>query len=217
MITLYSYPQCPYSRKVQIVLEEKGLPYTLKKINLADGEHRTEQFLALNPFGKVPVLLDDSVVLFESQAIVTYLETNYPTPALLPEGPDERGRACMLENVHDHYLSRHLYFLVEQYIYRKPADRDNTGIADCFKQIQHQLSWLDTQLVGRHFFGKDLFSVADCAYVHALVNLIPQFNVDMSPHGHLRSWINRTSKRPSVMATNPGMIRKAAPTAKKAS
>src|SRR5919206_1210017 len=98
---LYDYPQCPFGQKVRIVLAEKELSYELVNVDLRRGEQKRPEFLKLNPFGKVPVLVDDDVVVYDSTIINEYLEDEYPHPRLLPEDSALRAKARMREDFCD--------------------------------------------------------------------------------------------------------------------
>ena len=63
MIKLYDYPDCPFSQKVRVVLAEKDLEYERALVDLRKGEQKSPEFLKLNPYGKVPVLIDEDVVI----------------------------------------------------------------------------------------------------------------------------------------------------------
>src|SRR3972149_578337 len=84
MIKLYDYPQCPFCRKVRIVLAEKGIEYERILVDLRKKEQKKEDFLRLNPYGKVPVLVDNDVLIYESSIINEYLDEKYPNPPLMP-------------------------------------------------------------------------------------------------------------------------------------
>ena len=83
-LTLYSYWRSSCSHRVRIALNLKGLKYEYKPVNLLKGEQSRPEFLQLNPVGCVPVLVDDHVVLYDSFAIIMYLEDQYPHNPLLP-------------------------------------------------------------------------------------------------------------------------------------
>lgn len=90
-ITLYTAPT-PNGWKVSITLEELGIPYRVKSINLMEGEQKKSQFLALNPNGRIPVIVDharDDFVLFESGAILWYLAER--SQQLIPACPTQRA------------------------------------------------------------------------------------------------------------------------------
>jgi glutathione S-transferase len=80
-----------YAWRVWLALEHKGVPYTAHRMQFDNGDLRTPAYLAINPRGRVPAIVDDGFALFESTAIVEYLEDKYPTPSLLPK--DIRARA----------------------------------------------------------------------------------------------------------------------------
>jgi glutathione S-transferase len=82
-----------YAWRVWLALEFKGVPYTAHRMHFDKGDLRTPAFLAINPRGRVPAIVDDGFALFESSAIVEYLEDKYPTPSLLPKNIQARAIA----------------------------------------------------------------------------------------------------------------------------
>jgi glutathione S-transferase len=93
---LYDYGTAPNPRKVRIFLAEKGVEYELVQVDMAKREHKSPDFLKMNPSGKVPVLeLDDGRYLSESIAICRYLEGVYPQPNLFGVDPFEMGHIEM--------------------------------------------------------------------------------------------------------------------------
>src|SRR5499426_607882 len=103
MIKLYDFLSCPYGQKVRIVLAEKSLNYDLLAVDLTQNEHRRPDFLRLNPFGRVPVLVDDDTAVYDSTVINEYLEDEYPEPPVLPAVGSSalRSRARMFEDFAD--------------------------------------------------------------------------------------------------------------------
>ena len=97
MLKLYDFPQCPFGQKTRIVLAEKQLDWQMVLVDLRKNEQHTAKFAAMNPFHKVPVLVDEEegdgrTVIYDSTVINEYLEDEYPEPPLLPQG-DSAGRA----------------------------------------------------------------------------------------------------------------------------
>lgn len=93
---LYDYGTAPNPRKVRIFLAEKGVEYELIQVDMTKREHKSPEFLKMNPSGKVPVLeLDDGRYLSESIAICRYLEGVYPQPNLFGTDPFEMGHIEM--------------------------------------------------------------------------------------------------------------------------
>ena len=74
MIRLYDYPGCPFCQKVRVALNEKDLEFEKVLVDLRKGEQKAPEFLKLNPYGKVPVLVDEDVVVYDSTIINEYLD-----------------------------------------------------------------------------------------------------------------------------------------------
>lgn len=88
-IELYWGSGSPFAWRALLALEWKKVPYTSKLIQFSAGEHKTPSFLAMNPRGKVPVLKDGDVTLYETLGIMNYLEKKQPEPALFGRTPTE--------------------------------------------------------------------------------------------------------------------------------
>ncbi len=92
-IKLHYHPLSTYSRRVLIALIEKQISYEPVPLDMTARKHREPPYLALNPYGRVPTLEEDGFVLYESTAILDYLEATHPIPALAPS--EARGRALV--------------------------------------------------------------------------------------------------------------------------
>ncbi len=104
---LYSGPLSMFSRKVEIALHEKGLPFERELVPFSQAKGYAPKHpavLAANPKGQVPVLIDGDLTLFDSTLIIEYLEDAYPTPPLFPWGARERARCRLLELTADEIL-----------------------------------------------------------------------------------------------------------------
>ena len=91
MIVLYNAPRSSASRRVRLCLEEKGLPYENRAMDMERLEHHSAAYLAINPDGVVPTMLHDGRPLHESGTICEYLDESYPDPPLRPEAPYDRA------------------------------------------------------------------------------------------------------------------------------
>jgi len=89
MVKLYSDPQCPNSHRTRIVLQEKELPVDCVEL---EPDNLPEDFMAINPYGKLPTVIDRDVVFFEAQVVNEYLDERYPHPPLKPGSPAERAQ-----------------------------------------------------------------------------------------------------------------------------
>src|SRR4051794_10553772 len=90
-IELYWGSGSPFAWRVMLTLEIKKLPYQSKLLEFSRGDHKAPEFLKLNPRGKVPVLKDGDFVIYESLAMMAYLERKYPEPPLFGKTPEETG------------------------------------------------------------------------------------------------------------------------------
>src|SRR5919199_6765548 len=87
-VKLYNTQMCPYARRTRIVLYEKGIDFEVHEVDLAN---KSEEFLSVSPYGKVPVLSVDGTSLYESNIVNEYLDEVYEAPRLMPESPEERA------------------------------------------------------------------------------------------------------------------------------
>src|SRR6266481_928830 len=93
MLKVHYHPLSTFARRVRIALVEKGIKAELVEVDMAKGAHRAPPYLALNPYGRVPAIEEDGLVLYESTAILEYLEATRPAPPLLPA--EVRSRAVV--------------------------------------------------------------------------------------------------------------------------
>jgi glutathione S-transferase len=193
---LYDYPQCPFGQKVRIVLAEKELSYEMVFVDLRKGEQKRPEFLRLNPFGKVPVLVDEDVVVYDSTVINEYLEDEYPHPRLLPEDSAMRARARSFEDYADIAFTLPVGVLMGEV--RKPeAERDAERIRRSREDVERALAHLNGAL-GEHPFLAGEFSIADAAFAPRLM-VLQAVGIELKPQWEpLRRWIERLAERPSV-------------------
>ena len=97
MLTFYYHPLSPIARRVWICLLEKQIPFEPKIVKLQHKEQFEPEFLALNPFHHVPVIVERDVKLIESIAILDYLDRAYPTPPMSLDNPAALGKMRMVQ------------------------------------------------------------------------------------------------------------------------
>lgn len=200
MITLYESPISPYVRKVKMVLHEKGLPYESRLIDLFAEEQRKPEYLALNPFHRVPVLRDGDAVLFESTAIAEYLDEVYPQPPLLPGEPAARAQARAWEEASDSYFGQVLSGLVQEN-FVKPGAPDPKTVEQLKAQLAEYLQALDRQLDGKPFVVGSL-SLADIALAMPL-SLLAMFGVTVDAYPNVSRWLASIQARESFQKAQP--------------
>jgi len=91
-IKLYNFPKSGHAHRIELMLSLLNLPTELVFVDLAKGEHKQPAFLALNPFGQVPVIDDNGTVIADSNAILVYLAKKYDNGTWLPEEPEAAAR-----------------------------------------------------------------------------------------------------------------------------
>jgi glutathione S-transferase len=196
MLKLYDSPECPFCQKTRIVLAEKDLSYETVPVDLQAGEQKRPDFLKLNPFGKVPVLIDDEVIVYDSTIINEYLEDEYPHPQLMPADSAARARVRTFEDYADNAFIPLAGTIMREL--RKPeAERDEAKIVQSREQIARQLAVLDGSLAGRNWLVGN-FSLADVAFAPRVV-ILPALGVTLDPEWrNVASWIQRLNQRASI-------------------
>jgi len=198
MIKLYDFLPCPYGQKVRIVLAEKGLNYDLMLVDLAQGDQRKPDFLRLNPFGRVPVLVDEDTTVYDSTVINEYLEDEYPEPPLLPVigNSAQRARARLFEDFSDTSLTPQVGQLIHE-MSRPEGERDQNRIQRLQQSVERVLDYLNHELHNQQFLAGD-FSVADIAFVPRLLVLSHLGFDPAANRANVDAWIKRMLDRPSI-------------------
>jgi glutathione S-transferase len=185
-----------------MALLEKGLQWQTTWLDLPSGEHKKPEYLAINPVGKVPALIDDGVIVHDSTIINEYLEDKFPEKALLPDEPVTRARARAFEDYADAYLMPSLFKIFFQM--RKPeAEWDRAKIAEGESEARGHFAYLERALEGRDYFAGE-FSLADISFVPPLANLERAGFSIPDEFPNLKAWWKRMKARPSFEASWPG-------------
>lgn len=192
MIEIYAFAT-PNSVKVLMALEELELPYVLKAVNVRLGEQKAEDFLALNPNGKVPVLVDGDFVLTESAAILVHLAEK--TGRLLPAHGRERARVFEQLLLHASGLSP--AFGNAGFFRRSSPEPQAIAEARFVGEAERILALLDRKLAGQVFVAADEFTIVDIAHFGWLWRRqFPGLVLDAYPN--LTRWYEDVADRPAV-------------------
>jgi RNA polymerase-associated protein len=180
MIKLYSDSHCPDSHRTRIVLAEKELPVTTVEV---EPENLTAEFLELNPYGKLPTVIDRDIVFFESSVVNEYLDERYPHPPLKPGSPSERAqmRMAVLQ------LEREVYTLYDEI--QNPRKKK-----DAVKKLAAYLSSLNTYLARQEYFIGEQYTLADVALAPILWRL-SSFGIDTAKWPKLEAYMDRLFER----------------------
>jgi glutathione S-transferase len=202
----------PFAWRVQLVLEEKGVPYEPILLSFTQGELRTPAHLARHPHGKVPVIADGDLVVYESTAIVEYLEERHPTPALLPRDPAARAVVRMEELEAVEYFATNFRDLGRLAFFTPPEKRDQTALATARETVRAELARLDARAgarAGAWIAGAD-FSRADCTWL-PFVEIAGRAGVeiDAARLPWVVAWRDRMRARPAYERSYPPHWRQA--------
>lgn len=194
-LTLYQLQECPYCMRVRIVLDEKGLDYDTIAVDL---KNKPPELFERNPRGKVPVLVDGDLILYESHIINEYLDERCPAPRLMPDDPVARARVRLLADICDSELAPPLYRLARQTVMREAkAPVDEAAKSRAIDEAAATLERLGETLADQDFLvGR--FSLADVAFAPWVVRLDTLgFPADRAPDSVSR-WAARLADRPSI-------------------
>lgn len=200
MLKLHYHPFSTFARRVRIALIEKHIPAELVEVDMMARAHRSPAYLALNPYGRVPTIEEDGFVLYESTAILQYLEETHPTPPLVPADPRGRALVAMHIKLCDLQLARPTGTIIfpKRFL---PKDRwDEKAMAQAKKDIEMHLGILESQLQGREYLVGDRYSQVEVCYT-PFVEFFPL--MDVTPPPAVAAWVARMLDRPSAKETKP--------------
>jgi len=180
-------------------LFEAGAPFTPRVLDTRAGENRTPAYLAINPMGKIPALVDGTLRLWESNAINLYVAEKFPRAGLMPESPAARAQ-----------VQRWLFFQAAHVsvacipVFRASSARvqefwqtkgDPQSAEAGRKELARYLPVLESALADRQWL-EGTFSLADVAYAPHLW-LVAEGGFDLSPYPRVRDWLERLLARPA--------------------
>jgi len=202
---VHSIPGSPFGRAVLATLEEKAVRYQLAPV--APGMLKTQPHISRHPFGRVPVLDHGGFMLYESQAILRYLDRVLPTPPLTPTDPKAAARMDQAMNVNDWYLFQGVNSVIG--FHRVVGPRvmgltpDEAAIAAAMPKAHVVFNELARLLGEQDYFAGRVVSLADLLIAPQLDFLAetPEWSALTAEAPNLVSWLDRMNIRPSLKAT----------------
>jgi glutathione S-transferase len=183
------------SRKVRILLIEKGLEFERVNIDLSKKEQKNPEYLKINPFGQVPALDDDGFILYDSTIINEYLEDEYPHPPLLPSDSEGKTRARLMEDFRDNHFTPPFIEIIHE-IRNPEAERDQNVIKHAKEMITQCFDRIEKELGGKEYLA-GTFGLADIAYMPNIA-LLERFEITVDPkYKNMHAWMKRLKARPS--------------------
>lgn len=190
---LYHHPLSGHAHRAHLFVSLLGLPHELVEVDLMAGAHKTPEFLTLNPFGQVPVLEDDGVVIADSNAILVYLAKKAGRGDWLPEDPV--GAAA---------VQRWLSVAAGELAYGPAAARLVTVFGAKFNaeevigRAHTLLARLESRLGGHDWLVGDHPTIADVA-IYSYVARAPEGNVDLSGYPSVGDFLRRVEALPGFV------------------
>jgi glutathione S-transferase len=200
-IQLYSWPRSSGTR-VSWAIEELGVPYEYVEINREKEENLAPKYLAINPQGKVPALVDGDQKFFESGAILLHLGFKYGVEKKLWPGPGSQARADALcwtvwamADLSPHMM-QYLYHGLDTPMSYSPEDRSKAHAEYSLSQLNRQLGALEARLQGHDYLLGD-FSLVDVA-VAGVAGFGIRLGVNVEKYPRVAAWVKRCFERPAL-------------------
>jgi glutathione S-transferase len=193
IMKLYHHPLSGHAHRARLFLSLLGVEHDLVEIDLASGAHKAPEFLAMNPFGQVPVLEDEGVFVSDSNAILIYAAKKAGRTDWLPEDP--AGAAA---------VQRWLSVAAGELAYGPAAARLITVFGAKFNpeevigRAHTLLGRIESQLAGRDWLVADHPTIADVA-IYSYVARAPEGNVDLSGYPAVNALLRRVEALPGFV------------------
>ena len=213
-IELYWGSGSPFAWRVMLTLELKRLPYESKLLEFSKEEHKTPAYLQLNPRGKVPTLKDGDFVLYESIAIMAYLDRKYPTPPIFGTTAEQTGLIWRSVLECESYLLSAGDKIVRPLFFGKGLDNVNE-IQTAAEVIRRELKIIDERLAQSNWLVDAEISAADIAIFPAVQLLLRAagkeaarpLDLGLIPlpetFPNIARWVNRIEELPNYQRTYP--------------
>ena len=199
MITLYT-SATPNGYRAAIMLEESGLEYTVHEVDMAAGEHKSEQFRAINATGRIPAIIDDDttdgarLVLAETMAIALYLAEK--SGRLLPAQASQRALAYQWGAT---VISGFGAATPGIFFARQLGEADHAKIiAKFYADIDGYLIAMNSALMSHPYLAGDEYSFADALAIPVIKLSLPRFEVKLEPFAAVCRWRDLVLARPAV-------------------
>ena len=199
-----------YVRSVRLTLEEKAAPYRLEEVNILEGAHQTPEHRARHPFAKVPAFEHDGFELYETVAMMLYVDETFAGPSLQPDEPRARARMAQVLGIMNAYAypacigSCVVQRLVVPLMGGTP---DEAVIAEAVPQATTSVEALEALIGEKNFFAGTTLSLADLhvAPIYDYFSQTPEGETALQGTPNLRRWWAGMSERASVQKTKPAL------------
>jgi glutathione S-transferase len=187
-VKLYYLPLSGHSHRARLFISILGIE--VAQIEIRGEDRRTSEFLRLNPFGQVPVLVDEDVVVADSNAILVYLAKKFERRDWLPEGAAESAAVQKWLSVAANEIANGPCAARLITVFNAPLNPEDT-IAKAHKVLR----LVEQALEGRNWIVGANSTIADLA-LYSYISHAPEGNVDLSGYPNIRSWLDRVERLP---------------------
>ena len=190
---LYYHPLSGHSHRARLFLSLLGLQTELVEVDLMKGAHKAPEFLKLNRFGQVPVLVDDGTAVSDSNAILVYIAKKYDKKEWLPESPKAAAA-----------IQRWLSVAAGEIAYGPAAARlitvfgANYDPEQVIARAHDVLKLIEAELEGHEYISHDHPTVADVA-LYSYIARAPEGNVDLKDYPNVNAWLRRIEALPGFV------------------
>ena len=198
MIALYDFTLSGNCYKVRLLLALLGLEYKVITVNLAEGKHREAEFTKPHPFNKVPVLVDDDTVIWDSQAILVYLACQYGNERWLPRNPESMGKIMQWLSVAAQLIPESFGAARRYFLLNAPVDIDAAQ-----KKASELLQVFENHLRERNWLECDRLTIADIA-CFPYIALAADGKITLDAYPNVTAWIERIKQYPGYIGM-PGL------------
>ncbi|HTQ32547.1 MAG TPA: glutathione S-transferase family protein [Stellaceae bacterium] len=203
---VYGAAMSPYVWSVRLALAEKGVAHELVSVGISD--FRSETHLARHPFGKIPAFEHDGFILYETQAIMRYVDEAFPAAPLQPIEVQPFARMNQIMGIVDNYLTPCL--LANVIFQRLVAPRigrttDETAVSEALPKVGHCLGEIARLADDKPFLAGDTVTLADLMAIPQIYYFkkFPEGVAQLAELPALAAWANRMEARQSLQVTTP--------------
>ncbi|CCN85874.1 Glutathione transferase [Vibrio nigripulchritudo SFn27] len=195
MLKLYWHPISGHAHRAHMLLSMLDLEFKLITIDLKAGEQQTPDFLALNPFGQIPVLVDGDIIISDSNAILVYLATAYDKgQRWLPDSPLLRAHIEQFLSLAANRLAGSISKLRAANLFNRRID-NKTLIEEAHKLLKQ----LQSHQSGRQWMVGKEPTIADLA-LYSYIKVAPEGGVSLTDYPALEVWLKRVESLPGFVA-----------------
>ena len=190
---LYTHPISGHAHRAHLFLSLLGLDFELVEVDLLKAEQKSADFLALNPFGQVPVLVDGDTVVADSNAILVYLARRYGDASWLPQDPVGAAAVQRWLSVAAGEIASGPATARIINLFKRPQDP-----ADAIARAHRILGLIDNALAGRNWIAGASPTIADVA-LYSYIARAPEGDVDLSAYANVNAWLARVEGLPRFL------------------